>query len=212
MFDIPFVFIVSGRDSSGLSSLFSFLFSFPGGHRPVQVIITESGNQPNSHPIQWNAPQSAHITQYILKWRVVSSRPYLNLREEGIMTLQPGSLSVNLLPSFVLQKNSQSFWREVIIPGHLNSYTISGLKPGITYEGQLISVLRFGRQEVTRFDFTTNYGSRESKTKTGGLKMRGPEASGSQLSNPPFFSSCSGHVPRRDHASSPRGRHLRVGD
>ncbi|KAL4667365.1 hypothetical protein H8959_006054 [Pygathrix nigripes] len=79
------------------------LQTYPSSSGPVEVFITETPSQPNSHPIQWNAPQPSHISKYILRWR---------------------------------PKNSVGRWKEATIPGHLNSYTIKGLKPGNTVTGE----------------------------------------------------------------------------
>lgn len=73
----------------------------------MQVIITESGNQPNSHPIQWNPPPSAHITQYILKWRVVSSQLFKSEKSRRDHQTVNISVILHLLAFFFTEKLSK---------------------------------------------------------------------------------------------------------
>ncbi|XP_054976926.1 fibronectin isoform X1 [Sorex araneus] len=107
------------------------LQSYAGTSGPVQITIVGTPTQPNTHPIQWNPPESSLITQYVLRWK---------------------------------PKNGRGRWKEATVPGHINSYTIKGLKPGVIYEGQLVSIQNYGQKEVTRFDFTTLGTSSSSNT------------------------------------------------
>ncbi|XP_078085035.1 fibronectin-like [Mustelus asterias] len=72
--------------------------------------------------------------------------------------------------------NSRERWREVTVPGNRFSFTLQDLRPGITYEGQLISKLPHNRRIVTKFEFTTSSVSLsptegESRVPTGGDRI-----------------------------------------
>uniref|UniRef100_A0A8C4NAG0 Fibronectin n=1 Tax=Eptatretus burgeri TaxID=7764 RepID=A0A8C4NAG0_EPTBU len=53
-------------------------------------------------------------------------------------------------------KGVEGGWSEVVVPAGTNTYTIKQLRAGVTYEGQLITLLAHGTREVTRFEFTTS--------------------------------------------------------
>ncbi|XP_078259804.1 fibronectin-like isoform X2 [Rhinoraja longicauda] len=55
-------------------------------------------------------------------------------------------------------KNSRIQWRTATIPSNLHSYTITELNAGITYEGQLISIMHSGQRQISDFEFTTSHG------------------------------------------------------
>ncbi|XP_032879388.1 fibronectin [Amblyraja radiata] len=75
-------------------------------------------------------------------------------------------------------RNSRIQWRMVTIPGHMHSYTIGSLRPGITYEAQLISIMHNGQRQVTDFGFTTSSGP-----PPGEDRYRSPESIAEVTSN-----------------------------
>ncbi|XP_061432543.1 LOW QUALITY PROTEIN: fibronectin-like [Lethenteron reissneri] len=52
-------------------------------------------------------------------------------------------------------KGSQAPWKEARVPAQRNTYVITGLRPGMVYEGQLITQFSHGATAISKFEFST---------------------------------------------------------
>uniref|UniRef100_UPI00358F5348 fibronectin-like n=1 Tax=Myxine glutinosa TaxID=7769 RepID=UPI00358F5348 len=52
-------------------------------------------------------------------------------------------------------KDSRDKWREAQIPSRFTSYMITGLSPGVSYQGQLVTQFRGGGSSISKFEFAT---------------------------------------------------------
>ncbi|KAG7275075.1 LOW QUALITY PROTEIN: hypothetical protein CRUP_004841 [Coryphaenoides rupestris] len=84
------------------------------------------------------------------------NRPVRVTISEGGQNPDSRPILWNVLPT--VHKNTRAPWKQVIVPGQLTSYTISGLRAGVTYEGQLISASE-SVTEITSNSFVISWTS-----------------------------------------------------
>uniref|UniRef100_S4RMW2 Fibronectin n=1 Tax=Petromyzon marinus TaxID=7757 RepID=S4RMW2_PETMA len=105
---------------------------------------------------EWNCKRTTPPEASVQPVQVMISESPTNRHSHPVRWINPSSSAASGYNLKWRAKDSEARWREVDLGVKEDGYVVTGLDPGITYEGQLFTLRPDGHRDVTRFQFSTS--------------------------------------------------------